>query len=99
MKKLLFMMFLMMGTLGFAGNDIDPVKVVKDDTTFWCCTVGNIRQCRGPFEGDACAAARAIYCMTTSCVGSGGSGGSGTGCIQSKGCNCGGDSSGSSSNN
>ena len=51
MKKLLFMMFLMMGTFSFAnsGSAIDPVKIAKVDTTLGCCTVGNIRVCNGRY--------------------------------------------------
>ena len=92
MKNLLVMMFLMAGVFSFAGNEIDPVKVVKNDATVGCCTVGGFTACREPYEGDPCRAARQQYCMVNSCTQQTINGtyppGSGGSCIKS--CDCGG---------
>ena len=82
MKKLLFMMFLFIGTLSFAnsGKEIDPIKEKKVEATVACCQVGPIRVC-GWANEPLCDRARGLYCMMRGCGGTGsgsGTGGSGT---------------------
>jgi hypothetical protein len=89
MKKLLFMMFLMLGTLSFASSGEIVKNLALQNLTFpqgktanientavWCCTIGGFRCC-GPAGTDQCSLALSECYRWRVC----GQGGGGCGCI------------------